>query len=150
MGATNSCRNGWQDQRSVPRLCAKTDEIRVQLLADALERHDGKEFIVTEKLDGSSFTAFHYQSEFGICSRNQWIDETDTSSKYVAIARSFQLREKLAETAERLGCDLAVQGEMIGPGIQGNKYKLGFVTLRVFNVVNLETRNFWTSIKCKK
>jgi len=123
-----------------PDFVPKTDEIRVQLLADALERHKGKPFIVTEKLDGSSFTAFHYQSEFGICSRNQWIDETDTSSKYVAIARSFQLSEKLAETAARVGCDLAVQGEMIGPGIQGNKYKLGFVALRVFNIVNLETR----------
>ncbi len=123
-----------------PDFVPKTDEIRVQLLADALERHRGKEFIVTEKLDGSSFTTFQYQTEFGICSRNQWIDETDTSSKYVAIARSFQLKEKLAETVSRLGCDLAVQGEMIGPGIQGNKYKLGFVTLRVFNIVNLNTR----------
>ncbi len=40
-----------------PDFVPKTDEIRVQLLADALERHKGKEFIVTEKLDGSSFTA---------------------------------------------------------------------------------------------
>ncbi len=123
-----------------PDFVPKTDEIRVQLLADALERHKGKEFIVTEKLDGSSFTAFHYQSEFGICSRNQWIDESDTSSKYVAVARSFRLSERLAAAASSLGCDLAVQGEMIGPGIQGNKYKLDFVTLRVFNIVNLETR----------
>ena len=28
---------------------------------------------------------------------------------------------------------------MIGPGIQGNKYNLKFVTLRVFNVLNLTT-----------
>ncbi len=54
MGATNFLRNGRQDQRSVPDFVPKTDEIRVQLLADALERHCGKEFIVTEKLDGSS------------------------------------------------------------------------------------------------
>lgn len=123
-----------------PDFVPKTDETRVQLFADVLERHRGKEFVVTEKLDGSSFTAFHYEFGFGICSRNQWIDETDTSSKYVTIARSFQLREKLAETTARLRFDLAIQGEMIGPGIQGNKYKLDFVTLRVFNVVNLATR----------
>ncbi|MBM3964938.1 MAG: RNA ligase (ATP) [Planctomycetes bacterium] len=123
-----------------PDFVPKTDEIRIQLLADVLERHRGKEFVVTEKLDGSSFTAFHYELGFGICSRNQWIDETDTSSKCVTIARSFQLREKLAETTARLGFDFAIQGEMIGPGIEGNKYKLDFVTLRVFNVVNLATR----------
>lgn len=122
-----------------PSFVPKTDETRVQLLADALERHKGKELIVTEKLDGSSFTAFHYQSQFGICSRNQWIDEMDGTSKYVAIAESFHLREKLAEMSKQLGFDLAVQGEMIGPGIQGNKYRLEFVTLRFFNVVNLTT-----------
>jgi RNA ligase (TIGR02306 family) len=123
-----------------PDSLPKTDETRVQLLANALIRHQGKEFYVTEKLDGSSYSAFHCQGNFGICSRNQWIDESDTSSKYVSIAQAFSLPEKLAQAAARLGHDIAIQGEMIGPGIQGNKYGLSFVTLRVFNVLNLSTR----------
>lgn len=122
-----------------PGFLPKTDETRVQLLGDVLVRHRGKKFYVTEKLDGSSFTAFHYQGAFGICSRNQWIDETDAYSKYVTVASAFSLREKLADCANRLGHDVAIQGEMIGPGVQGNKYNLKFVTLRVFNVLNLST-----------
>ena len=39
---------------------------------------------------------------------------------------------------ERLGFDLALQGEIIGPGIQKNKYALKGARLFFFNVVNLD------------
>ena len=39
----------------------------------------------------------------------------------------------------RLGFDVAIQAEVIGPGIQKNKYELPAVTLYVFNVLNVET-----------
>src|SRR5262245_43323399 len=60
-----------------PGFLPKTDETRVQVLEAALCRHRGKTFYVTEKLDGTSFTAFLRQGEFGICSRNLWMDEAD-------------------------------------------------------------------------
>ena len=41
-----------------PGFLPKTDETRVQVLETVLERHRGKTFYVTEKLDGTSFTAF--------------------------------------------------------------------------------------------
>ena len=41
-----------------------------EVLEPVLERHRGKTFYVTEKLDGTSFTAFLRDGEFGICSRN--------------------------------------------------------------------------------
>jgi RNA ligase (TIGR02306 family) len=53
-----------------PGFLSKTDETRVQVLEPVLHRHRGKTFYVTEKLDGTSFTAFLRQGEFGICSRN--------------------------------------------------------------------------------
>jgi RNA ligase (TIGR02306 family) len=93
---------------------------------------------VTEKLDGTSFTAFLRQSEFGICSRNLWMDETDESNVLVRVTRGLKLEEKLRQARERLGHDLAIQAEAIGPGIQKNKYGLKAVTLRVFNVLNVD------------
>lgn len=42
------------------------------------------------------------------------------------------------EVRERRGFDLAVQAEVIGPGIQKNKYELKEVTLRVFNVLDVQ------------
>lgn len=120
-----------------PGFLPKTDETRVQVLEPVLQRHRGKTFYVTEKLDGTSFTAFLRQGEFGICSRNLWMDETDESNVLVRVTKSLKLEEKLRSAAERLGCDLAVQAEVIGPGIQKNKYALPAVTLRVFNVLNV-------------
>jgi RNA ligase (TIGR02306 family) len=120
-----------------PGFLPKTDETRVQVLEAVLERHRGKTFYVTEKLDGSSFTAFVREGEFGICSRNLWMDETDESNILVRVARRLKLDEKLRHTSRLRGPDLAVQAEVIGPGIQKNKYDQKEVTIRVFNVLNV-------------
>src|SRR3954465_9151538 len=121
-----------------PGFLPKTDETRVQVLEPVLARHRGKTFYVTEKLDGTSFTAFLRQGQFGICSRNLWMDETDESNTLVRVSRGLKLEEKLRAARERLGFDSAVQAEVIGPGIQKNKYGLKAVTLRVFNVLNVD------------
>jgi RNA ligase (TIGR02306 family) len=122
-----------------PGFLPKTDETRVQVLEAALQRHRGKTFYVTEKLDGTSFTAFLRQGEFGICSRNLWMDETDESNVLARVAKSLKLEEKLRAAREKLGHDIAIQAEVIGPGIQKNKYALKEVTLRVFSVLNVDT-----------
>ncbi len=121
-----------------PGFLPKTDETRVQVLETVLERHRGKAFYVTEKLDGTSLTAFVRQGEFGLCSRNLWIDETDDSNVLVRVARQLNLAERLTTLRENLGFDLAIQAEVIGPGIQKNKYELKSVGMRVFNVLNLD------------
>jgi RNA ligase (TIGR02306 family) len=121
-----------------PGFLPKTDEIRVQVLEPVIERNRGKTFYVTEKLDGTSFTAFLRGGVFGICSRNLWMDETDESNVLVRVARRLRLEEKLREVRGHRGFDLAVQAEVIGPGVQKNKYELKEVTLRVFNVLNLD------------
>jgi RNA ligase (TIGR02306 family) len=121
-----------------PGFLPKTDETRVQVLEAVLERHRGKTFYVTEKLDGASFTAFLRQGEFGLCSRNLWMDEADESNVLVRTARTLRLDEKLRQARDRLGFDVAIQAEAIGPGIQKNKYGLPAVALRVFNVLNVD------------
>jgi RNA ligase (TIGR02306 family) len=121
-----------------PGFLPKTDETRVQVLEPVLRRHRGKTFTVTEKLDGTSCTAFLYRGEFGVCSRNLWMDETDESNVLVRVARALKLEEKLRQARQRLGADVAVQAELIGPGIQKNKYGLKAATLRVFNVLDVD------------
>ena len=66
------------------------------------------------------------------------MDETDESNVLVRVARSLGLEEKLTAARDALEFDLALQAEVIGPGIQKNKYGLSSVTLRVFNVLNLD------------
>ena len=121
-----------------PSFLSKTDETRVQVLERVLQRHNGRTFYVTEKLDGMSFSAFLRQGTFGICSRNLWMDEADESNVLVRVTRGLKLEEELRLARERLGFDLALQAEVIGPGIQKNKYGLPMLTLRVFNILNVD------------
>ncbi|MBN9520029.1 RNA ligase (ATP) [bacterium] len=121
-----------------PGFLSKTDETRVQVLETVLARHRGRPFVVTEKLDGTSFTAFRRAGEFGVCSRNLWLDETDESNGLARLARGLALDDRLRALRDRLGADVAVQAEVIGPGVQKNKYGLKEVTLRVFSVLDLD------------
>ena len=121
-----------------PGFVPKTDEIRVQVIPDVLERHRGKAFYLTEKEDGTSFTAFLHQGELGICGRNLWFDETDDTNALVRLARQLELDRKLGAIRGMIGRDVAVQGEVIGPGIQKNKYAQKAHRLRVFGVFDIQ------------
>src|SRR5262245_19932062 len=125
-----------------PGFLPKTDETRVQVLEKVIERHKGRELFITEQLDGTSFTAFLREGEFGVCSRNMLLDTTDESSVLARIAKRLGLEERLRAFAAARGFDPAIQGEVIGPGVQQNKYALAEVTLRVFNVFDVSAYRF--------
>lgn len=120
-----------------PGFLPKTDETRVQVLETVLSRHRGKTFVVTEKLDGTSFTAFVRDGVFGICSRNLLMDETDETNVLARVAKRLHLEEKLRAASVSRGRDIAIQAEVIGPGIQKNKYELKEASLRVFSVIDV-------------
>ena len=120
-----------------PSFIPKTDETRVQVLESVLLRHRGKVFNVTEKLDGSSFTAFLRDGTFGVCSRNLLLDETDESHLFIQVSKRLELGAALVRLRDKYGFDPAIQGEVIGPGVQGNKYALRAVELRVFNLFDI-------------
>lgn len=42
---------------------------------------------------------------------------------------------------KKIPYDFAIQGEIIGKGVQGNKYKLEDLECRLFNFINLDTGN---------
>lgn len=115
-----------------PSAIEKTEEERIQNLADEYPSYFGKSFFVSEKLDGTSFTAF-LDDEFGVCGRN-WQYARDDSNSYWQIADRLDLQTKLK------GCNrrLAIQGELIGPGIQKNRYRLKQQELYVFNVFDID------------
>lgn len=117
---------------SFPASIAKTDEERIQNLAADYSSYSGKDFFITEKIDGTSFTAF-FDGEFGVCGRN-WQYAEDQKNSYWQMASQLDLQPKLASLNRRL----AIQGELIGPGIQKNRYKLKEQELYVFNVFDMD------------
>ncbi len=120
-----------------PSFIPKTDETRVQVLQDVLDKYKNELCYVTEKLDGSSVTYYLKDGEFGVCSRNLEPIETPENSLW-KVARTLQIEEKL----KSLNGNFALQGEIIGEGIQGNLYKLKGQTVRFFNVFDIDKYQF--------
>jgi RNA ligase (TIGR02306 family) len=116
-----------------PAFVPKTDETRVQVLEDLLIKHAGLPCYITEKLDGSSATYYVRHDRFGVCSRSLDLLEDETNS-FWRVARALTIEEKL----RALGRNVAIQGELIGEGIQGNKYRLRGQTVRFFNAFDID------------
>lgn len=119
-----------------PSFLRKTDEERIQNIPWILEQYKNEKVYVTEKLDGTSATYYLKDGVFGVCSRNIELKE-DERSLYWRMAKEYDLENKLKDMG-----NYAIQGEIIGPGIQGNKYKLKTPQLRVFNIFNIDTQSF--------
>lgn len=124
-----------------PSFLRKTDEERVQNLPDFLVNYAGTECYVTEKVDGTSFTCYLFEDEFGVASRNLELKESE-GNLYWQMARKLDLEAKLREFYEQWGINLCIQGEIIGQGVQGNKYKLDTNKLLVFNIYNIDNQEY--------
>lgn len=116
-----------------PSFIPKTDETRVQVLQNALDKYKGEKCYVTEKLDGSSATFYVKDHEFGVCSRSlELLDDSENS--FWKVARQMDLENKLRSIHK----NISIQGELIGEGIQGNKFKLKGQTVRFFNAFDID------------
>jgi RNA ligase (TIGR02306 family) len=115
-------------------LLPKTDEERIQSCPEILTRYPGVTFVATEKIDGSSCTLIKHEGQFRICGRNWEFKDSNMNS-----FRQVAVRERIDK---RLPEGYALQGELAGPGIQGNPLKLERQELFFFNVSNLKERRY--------
>ena len=124
-----------------PSVIPKTDQERAQNLVGEIlaAAQAGTQFEITEKLEGSSMTVYLIDGEFGVCSRNLDLKETEGNA-FWATARRDKIEEEMRAIADH--GDFAIQGELIGPGIQGNIYKLTQPEFRVFDVYNVQAGEY--------
>lgn len=120
-----------------PGFMMVTDEDRIQILPHIPIEYAGQSFVTTEKLDGSSGSFYWKNGAFGVCGRNWEYYESPTNS-FWKFARQNFLEEKLGT----LGRNLGLQGEIIGEGIQKNKYKLRGQTVRFFRMFDIDKYEF--------
>lgn len=126
---------------SFPSFIIKTDQERVQnCYGDVATLFDTVTWEKTEKCEGSSMTVYFRKSDdaedpgtFGVASRNLDLKESEDNT-FWKMAIELDLKNKLTT----LGRNIAIQGELCGPGIQGNIYSLPRHMLFVFDVFDID------------
>lgn len=132
-----------------PSFCIKSDEERIQNLEqDVLTKYADEPLEVTEKRDGSSCTIFFapsYRADdpFGVCSRNYELkDEGD--GIYWQICHKFNLDQTLPVLCKENNLELAIQGEITGPGVNGNHDSLDDINFEVFRIWDIQNQKWLT------
>ena len=101
-------------------------------------------FDSTEKIDGSSATYFIKKTkvlglfnryDFGVCSRNLRL-KTPNSSYYWKIAKGYNIANILIDLLDKFNASkIVLQGEIVGKGIQKNKYHIKGFDFFAFNLI---------------
>jgi RNA ligase (TIGR02306 family) len=115
-----------------PSWLHKTDEPRLLSSPKAIEELKDKNVYISQKMDGSSATFYLKDGVFGVCSRNLDLKE-DEANTFWKVARKYDIEAKMRE----LGDNCCIQGELCGPGIQGNKAGLTEPTLFLFDIFDI-------------
>lgn len=126
---------------------SKTDEDRIQVKPYVTSKYENKYIDCSEKIDGQSATYLlkpckspWQKWDFQVCSRNLQVDETG-SSTYAFINKKYNMKEKCIELLKRVKKDypkvqyVSIQGEILAPTVQKNKYKKTEPDFYVFNII---------------
>jgi len=121
-----------------PAFIFKTDQERIQNIPREVEGYNRRKevFEVTEKLDGSSMTVYMKDGVFGVCSRNLDLQIDQEGNTFIDTARKLNLAHKLLPFSE-VGTNIALQGELVGPGIQGNQYGFSEHFYFIFDIFDI-------------
>ena len=130
-------------------LCPKTDETRCQSLSSAIICRSGNNAYITEKLDGSSTTYIMHITKnwfgkkkynFYPCSRNlvRRGSKAEKQDKVLLIAQRLDIENKL----KKLRRNIAVQGECVGQGLNGNLYKMEDFEFRTFLMWDIDKKQY--------
>jgi RNA ligase (TIGR02306 family) len=126
-----------QVRGNFPAFIPKTDQERCQNLGhDIFVENANSHYEVTMKMDGTSFTAYNRDGETGVCGRN-WelqINDDNASNTLVRMFVDSGLQAALLE----FGLNYAVQGELMGPAIQGNREAFTAARLFIFDIYDID------------
>lgn len=135
----------------------KTDQERINNVFDEFnEDFKAMSFFATYKMNGSSATYAYItdidkhidtletddeNGQFFVCSRTQTLKDSKTSPFHVA-ADTMKIKSKLKDFHEQTGRNIAIQGELLGRGIQGTIEKIYDYTVHFFSVYDIDNQEY--------
>lgn len=117
-----------------PGFIPKTDEPNYQKVPELVALMQGKPYYISEKVDGSSTTAYKFDGHFGVCSRNFELVPSE-SNGFWQMAAKYDLEKKLPD-------GIALQWETAGPGVQSNPMGLSELSAFAFSAYDIKQREY--------
>jgi hypothetical protein len=98
-----------------------------------------KAYVISVKVDGTSGTFYINRNEFGVCSRNLEL-KFDENNSFWRIANKYDIENKLKIHFPNK--NIALQGEVFGPGIQGNLLGADEISFAAFNLFDIDAQTY--------
>ncbi len=118
-----------------PSFIPKTDEPNMQSQPEIMAALNGSLGYWSAKYDGCSGTFYHKGDHFGVCSRN--LELKDGNNAFWNMARKYNLANLPLG-----GRNIAIQAEVYGPNIQGNKMGAAENKMAVFNIFDIDAQKY--------
>ena len=152
-----------------PSFFPKTGETRVQNKFSSIQENKNRMFEVTRKYHGMSISFYAKLADdlsffertkltlanwfgfdmkpiyrYGVCSHNVELKLNYTGNTFVDFANNSGIMQMLANYVEsNPGLpEIALQGEICGPGIQDNHHGLDEITVYVFNIFDIKENRY--------
>lgn len=134
----------------------KTDEPRIQNLGDWFETMKGRKWEITCKHDGTSCTiayapSIDAENPVIVCSRNLRLKPQSADGKvpvYWQMANKYDIPNKVRYHFP--DNELAVQGEIVGPGINGDRNREKEYEFKCFRIWDFTAQRWMNPNECSK
>lgn len=120
-----------------PGFIERTDEERAENIPNLEQILAEHEFDATVKLDGESSTFYLYDGIFGVCCHGVELKDSP-ENKYWNMARKYNIESRMRSLSPDGIHNFAIQGEVAGPGIRGNRLGLKQVEMFIFTIQNID------------
>lgn len=125
----------------IPGFLIITDEDNLRTYPDAISELYSRPYYISIKVDGSSGAFFVKDNEFGVCSRRIHLKESETNG-FWKIAKKYNIETSIK--TEFPDMNISINGEVYGPGIQGNPTGATELSIGIFNLFNIDKRYYLT------
>jgi RNA ligase (TIGR02306 family) len=130
----------------LPSFIKKTDEENLENVIGVLNELKNKPYYITVKVDGSSGTFYINNGKYGVCSRNLELLEEEKNG-FFRVSKKYDIENKLK--AYFKDKNVAIQGEVYGPGIQNNLLDVREISFCVFNLWDIDNRKYFDYVDIK-
>jgi len=120
-----------------PIFIPKSDEPSVQSFPELLEELWNKPYMMTIKEDGTSATFYRKDGYIGVCSHKK--EQKPGNNIYSSMMDKYGLSQILTDSKT----DIAIQGEIVGPGVQKNRMRLKELEFHIYDVFDIATNKYY-------